>query len=258
MLAALLLSISAHAAGAIVVLDSTPAQSASLDWTELRLEVSASSHLRRGAWQDRRVQEQDALDNLTPRILELASHVPVTAAFTADKWMDGHPTLADGLQRGLKGWRVDETRYFAEGGVEMDAVLDLQDWLRPAMLAHAMEDPPQVPKDGPTGILIDARGTGFKPVYAPTVRTTAGTEVVGLEQLGQAAAQTLAPVLYVLDPADPRTHARVGDAPLFARGTHTTDGVLILDGASSGPMLAHSAAEALVAGARVVMVIDPP
>jgi hypothetical protein len=264
MLLALFLSVAvplsgpAHASGAVVSLGGRGAATASLDWTDLSLDVSAASHLRRGAWQDRRVQEQDALDELGPRISALASEIPVTVGFTAGRWLQGPPELAGGLRRGLKGWRVEETRYLAGGGVEMDAVLDLQDWLRPAVLVHAIEDPPRVPTDGPTGILIDARGTGFLPVYAPTVRTPAGTDVIALDRLGRVAAQTLAPVLYVLDPADPRTHGRIGDRPLFARGTHTDEGVLYLDAASSGPMLAHSAADALVAGALVVVVIDPP
>ena len=226
-----------------------------IDWTSLRLEVSAGSDITIGAWKDRRVQEQDALDRLSPAIAKLAARVCVTPGSTAGDLMDGSSELATRLQEALHSWKIDETRYHSKGSVELDAALDLQAWLRPALTSLATSTVPPLPADAATGLVIDTRGLPFEPCLAPTVLQPDGTAIMRAQLLGEEAANLSTPVAYVSDPADPRVWKRVGDRPYLARAATVHSHELVLDPATAAGLPPETAA--LVARGKVVMVVEP-
>lgn len=229
-----------------------------VDWTTFRLEASASSERTVGAWKDQRIREQDALDRLEPRILALAPEVRITPDSTAGDRMAEGDELAQRLSEGLRLWKVEETRYISTGRVEMDAALDLQAWLRPALVALARAEPPPAPTGTTTGLLVDARGLGFQPCLLPRL---SGPDGRVLFEAGSLSADTVrrgVPVVYVTDPADPRAFPRVGDHPLFARGASVaSNGDLVLDAADAGAIAQNADFPALAAAGRVVFVVDP-
>lgn len=227
-----------------------------INWTDLRLEVTARSDRTVGAWKDRRVQEQDAVDRLAPRIVALAERMPVTPDRTATDLMDSDPDLQRRLSASLSDWRIEETRYQASGGVEMDAVLDLRVWLRPALASLASGgDPPDLPEDA-TGLVIDARGLPFTPSVSPTVLSADDEAVLRAQLVAEGTLRARSPALYVLDPADPRAARRAGRQPLFAQATAVRGGALVL--ASATAALAAPELGDLVAAGRVVIVVDAP
>lgn len=253
--AVLLAAVSWAADGAFApVVEETP--SGRINWTELRLEVTARSDRTVGAWKDRRVQEQDAVARLAPLMTALAERVAVTPSQRVDEVMAAEEELGRRLRSSLSDWRVSETRYQAAGGVEMDASLDLETWLQPALRSLARPgDAPEVPQ-GPTGIVIDARGLSFSPSMAPTVVRTDGTVVARAQVLAAGALRQRSPVLYVSDPADPRAAQRAGSAPLFAQATAVQSGGLVLAAASAAGT--HPDVPKLVASGRVVLVVGAP
>ena len=228
--------------------------SGSINWTEMRLVVSSRSDIKKGAWKDRRVQEQDALDSLPPRLHKAARAVQVTPESTAADLISDGGEAALAVEEGLTNWRVIETRYHATGGVEMDGGLDLEQLLRPAVAALATGAPtaPIVP-GAPTGVVIDARGLPFVPCVAPSVLAADGRAVVRAQLLSEEAARFSTPVVFVSDPAASRAWKRAGDNPIFARASAGRECELTLEATSA--LAADPAAAPLIAAARVVIVV---
>jgi hypothetical protein len=225
-----------------------------IDWTTLRLTVASRSDRSQGAWHDRRMQEQDALDSLGPRVQSQATAIHITPTVTADDVLSSTDELSGRLNEELKSWKVTETRYHTSGGVEMTGELDLHTWLRPALLARASQAPSEGSPGDLTGLVLDARGESVPLSIAPVVLDPAGARVVALELASADALMTSAPVLYVTDPADPAAWSRAGDNPAFGRITDSRAGAWILSPDSTlgtDPRIAP-----LVAVGKVVVVVD--
>ena len=226
----------------------------SINWTQMLLVVSSRSDRTVGAWKDRRVQEQDALDSLPPRIQAAARKVPVTPDNAAEDIISDGGEAGIAVEEGLGNWRVIETRYHASGGVEMDGGIDIGLLLRPALAAlAAAEAPAAAPPGGPTGIVIDARDLPFVPCIAPSVMTADGRTFSRAQSLHVDAARLLTPVVFVSDPAAVTAWKRAGDAPIFARASAARACEVVLDPAS--PLVQDPAAPALVAAGKVVIVV---
>lgn len=228
---------------------------AAVDWTRLVLRVTAHSDRAMGAWHDRKVQEQDALDQLGRKIAKAARTIRVTATATAGDLIEVGDTLSHRLKEGLEDWRVTETRYHDPSGVEMDAELDLHAWLRPELLSLASDTATPLPSTGPTGVVIDARGVSFEPCVVPTVSTPSGRVLVDASSLSAQAVRSRTPVLYLSAPGDPRVARRAGAAPLFLRASSADGCAVVLDPADARSLGAHPEVGALVANARIVLLV---
>jgi hypothetical protein len=229
---------------------------AQVDWTALELHVTARSDRSFGAWKDRRMQEQDALDALGPKVRELATGLRVTPDHRVQDLLTGDPKLASRLEDGLQSWKVSETRYHTGGGVEMSAKLDLHAWLRPALASIATQVETTGEPGDATGVVIDARGQALTLPLAPRVQAADGRVLIDLSLISAEVVQTQAPVRYVTDPADPAAWKRAGDAPLFARATDTSGGAWVL--AEGAPLATDPRLAPLVAQGRIVVVVDEP
>lgn len=238
------------------VLESLP--DGRIDWSRLVLEVQAQSDMRVGAWMDRRVQEQDALDRLGPRVERLAQRVRVTPDTLAVDLMSAEGELPRRLEDTVEDWRVVETRYHDGGAVEMLAELDLQRWLRPALRSLAAQEAPAAGPGDVTGLVVDARGLPFEPCLAPRVTAPTGAVLFGAQRLTADAFELAAPVVYVTDPADPRAVQRAGDRPLLVRAASVVGGgELVLDPAAARKLEADPDLPTIAARGRVVVVVGP-
>jgi len=230
-----------------------------VNWTDMRLVVDSRSDRTVGAWKDRKVQEQDALDSIGPRIDAAARRVPVTSGSTAGDLFEVGGEVGARLEEGARGWQIDETRYHQGGGVEMSASINLRTWLLPALTGLATASAPSsevwTAEGRPTGLVIDARGLPFQPSLVPTVTTVDDRPVLGAQLLAPAIDARAAPVVYVTDPADPRAAARAGDAPMFAQAVSARGAKLVL--AAGSKMADAPELSDLVAGRRIVVVVDP-
>ncbi len=228
-----------------------------VDWTDLLLVVDSRSDRTVGAWKDRRIQEQDALDSIIPRMDNAARSVPVTAESAASDLFTVGGEVGERLEEGSRGWQIEETRYHQGGGVEMSASLDLRTWLLPAIKSLSTAGAVQLDKgaDAPTGLVIDARGLPFVPSLVPSISTVDERPIVRVQLLGAAADVRAAPIVYVTDPADPRAYARAGERPLFAQAAAARGAELIL--AAGSEIGDDPRVPSLVAAQKVVVVVDP-
>ncbi len=231
----------------------------------MELEITSRSDRDVGAWgaTDRRVQEQDALHRLAPMIHDAAKNVLVQPDRAASDYLGPKEAPADieiarRLDDGLKAWRVRETRYLTNGGVEMDGVLELHRWLRPILLASAGGTPQTPNPDGPTGILLDARHVDFRPCIAPEVHTATGQVLASPSSVHAEVLRKQAPVAYVLDPSDQIASERIGKYPLFLTAESSRDEcVLVLTKADSLLLSASPTFPGVVSTGRLVVVVSP-
>ena len=229
-----------------------------IDWSALRLEVTITSNHSRGAWQDRRLQEQDALDQLNARMSYLAGEVPITAELTAGDIMSAGGDLGDRLSAGADRWTVEEARYYTRGGVELVGVLDLRTWLWPALVELAEGEPlPEAEAAAATGLLVDARGLDVDLSMCPTLQTASGVTVLSPVLYSDDAARRRAPVLYVSDPADPRAAKRAGSAPMMVQAASVDESGAIVLGTPGARLAKDATVSAIVSRGDVVIVVSP-
>ncbi|MCB9778502.1 MAG: hypothetical protein H6742_08075 [Alphaproteobacteria bacterium] len=226
-----------------------------IDWTRLVLVVESESDRKVGAWMDRQIQEQDAIDRLRPAFADLARRVRVTPDTLAADLVLGEGDLSRRLAEGVQDWQVTETRYHDSGVVQLTAELDLRRWLRPALRSLSAQGPaPEGPGEA-TGILVDARALPFEPCVAPRITAPTGTVLIGAQRLVPAAYDEGPPVLFVSDPADLQAIERIGDRPVLVVATSVQHGgELVLDPASARTVESLPDLAALAALGRVVIV----
>jgi hypothetical protein len=234
-----------------------------INWTTMELEITSRSDRTVGAWKDVRVQEQDALDRLKPLVEDAAKRIRMFPGTRAEDHMtpSEDPASLDVARRindGIDAWRVRETRYLSNGGVEMDGVLELHRWLRPALLALPYTAVDTATTEGPTGVLIDARHLAFRPCVSPEVWTSDETPIFSPQRINPEVLRVRTPMVYVRDPADPHAAERAGDHPLFITAAASTqDCVVMLSPSDSQLLNASKAFPAVVASAKVVLVVSP-
>ena len=240
-----------------------PVEAGQIDWTHMRLEITARSDRTVGAWKNVRVQEQDALDRLRPLIDDAARRVRFDPERRADDLLatdegGAPPNIIRRLDDGLGSWRVRETRYLSNGGVEMDGVLEIHRWLRPMLMSLAKAPDQRPTKDGPTGVLIDARHLSFRPCLAPELRAPDETALIHPSKVRSDVMRSKTPVIYVQDPADPIAAERAGAQPIFLTASSSKRECLLYATPSDAQLLSKSAGfSSAVAAARVVIVVTP-
>jgi hypothetical protein len=228
------------------------AQGVHIDWTTLSLEV----------WTDtlgRPTQSLEAVEQLGRREVDVAVQqsyggVRVTStALLRDLVSDER--LGAAVATRLPRWTVDEVVYGTSGRVRLTASLSLQDLLQPwsTQIARAGSPPPN--PEGPTGLLVDARGTGARPAFCPRLLDELGRPLYSGE-LYEEQAVSVAPYLFVPDPAHPAT-AVLGPAPVLVRATRREgESDLVLD--HEGAQRVAELTETLLGRGKVVVVVDPP
>ena len=214
-----------------------PAASGTVDWSAGTITVTARSTAQTGAWRDRRLQEQDALDHLQPLVTAALETLCVSKGVTGEDLLARPGEIGAALTAGIRGWEVAETRYFEKGGVEMDARIELAKWLGPVRSKSPVAT---------AGLIVDARGLDVSPCAYPLVDASG-------RALWSVSDDALSlPALYVSDPQDPRVAARVGANALTVRATGAGQRTLTIEAASAATIDAAATASRLL-----VVVVDP-
>lgn len=240
-----------------------PVGSGRINWTTMQLEITSRSDRTVGAWKDVRVVEDDALKRLKPLMDDAARGIRYDPNRSADDLLatdeaGAPPAVARRLDDGLASWRVRETRYLSNGGVEMDGVLELQRWLRPMLLTDNISIKINKNLEGSTGVLIDARHLRFTPCVAPEVRTPEGEILVHHSAVHPDILRVRSPVAYVSDPAAAEAVQRGGDHPMFLTAESSErDCKLTLSSADSQRLIDSPAFGNAVASGQVVLVVTP-
>lgn len=217
-----------------------------IDWSRLVLEVSASGFdpLLKS---DSKPLEQQAISAIDARIGALAAEVPLRVDLRLGQ---ASPHV---VKDALAGWAVRESRYYAAGPVEVVGELDLQP-VAALWLSQRAVVPPAT-AEGPSGVLIDARGRGVEPVLAPMLVDPAGG-VLYDGTVFKDVAYARAPVVWVSDPAHPDAQ-RAGRDPAFFVAMGGGPGVVQLSEGDAVRFRGTVAVSRAIGEGNVVIVVDP-
>ncbi|NOK16792.1 LPP20 family lipoprotein [Corallococcus carmarthensis] len=194
-----------------------------------------------------RAAKLDAFRNL----LEQAKGIQVSAGRTVGDEL-ARDEVKGRVEGAIRGYKILATRYFSDSGVEMDVEVPL------AALTAALtpaQDPAIVLNDGAakyTGLVVDARGLGAKPVLAPRLVDTTGKALYGAAVLTAEARGTTGVAAWFdsLDAA--RKASRVGDKPLVVKAAQLQGSDLVLN--AEGIRALTEANTRFLAEGRVVIV----
>lgn len=185
------------------------------------LKAANPAQARLGA---ERAAKLDAFRNL----LEQAKGIQVSAGRTVgDEW--ARDEVKGRVEGAIRGYKVVAKRYFSDSGVELDVEVPLA--ALSAALIPAQDAAIVLNAEGAkkyTGLVVDARGLGLKPVLAPRLVDAAGKALYAATVLTDEArgATGVAAWYESLDAA--RKAALVGDKPLVVKASQLQGSDLVL------------------------------
>jgi len=200
-----------------------------------------------------RAARLDALRNC----LEAVRGVRVSGEQTVGGALAADPGLRSQVEGVVKGFQVvGKPRYFSDGGVEMDVEVPLDGVAAAVLPAASAGAAAGGGAAGPTGLLVDARGTGLAPALAPRLLDEKGLELYGAGMVVPEVRRKAGAAGWARDPAAARQQQaeRLGERPLELKVVRSqgTDAVLGDEAAAA----LRAAAPGLLAEGRVVIVTD--
>ncbi len=168
-----------------------------------------------------RAAKADALRN----ILEAIRGVKVDGNGSAGDLLKKDPALTAKVQGVAKNFKVTDTRYFSDGGVEVDVEMTIDavaDALIPPKPEAAKAEPAKVEPskksdEGPTGLIIDASAVKPAPALAPRVLDETGAEVYGPGSVSAHRSGVTGYASYARDVDAARKDGRVKDKPMVVK-----------------------------------------
>ena len=190
----------------------------------------------------------DALRNC----LEVMKGVTVSGTQTVSGAVGADNAVRGAVEGAVRGFRTVATRYFSDGGVEIDVEVPL-DGVADAVLPKAAAAPPA--STGPTSLVIDATGLKLAPALAPRLLDEAGKELYGPASLGESARKAGGVAAYArsLDAAKRDLSARLGDRPVVVKAIRAQGTDLVLSAADAATFAARPL---FLAEGRVVIITD--
>jgi hypothetical protein len=201
-----------------------------------------------------RVAKLDALRNL----LESVKGLRVSGTVTGGE-LEKSAEVKAKVEGTVKNFKVVDTKYFSDGGVELVVQVPLDGVLLETLVsdvgkaAAAVSDPK--PGDS-TGLVIDAKGLGAVAALAPRLMGDDGKEIYGPDRVTKEAAQSRGVAAYTKTMDDAMRDSRAGANPLVVRAARlaapqSSDLVVSADDAGKIQKLAG-----LLAAGRVIIVVD--
>ncbi|MFW6369481.1 MAG: LPP20 family lipoprotein, partial [Myxococcota bacterium] len=123
-----------------------------------------------------RAARMDAMRN----ILETLQGVQVTSGSTAGGVMASDSAVKARVEGVIRRFEVVDTRYFADGGVEVDVEMSILGEVAASLMPpertgiQAAEGSPEI-----SGLIVDASGLDLSPALAPRIVDEAGNQVYG-------------------------------------------------------------------------------
>ena len=202
-----------------------------------------------------RAAKLDALRN----ILEAVKGVRIASNKTAGQAMEEKPEVAAKVEGIVKSFKVLDTKYYSDGGVDVVVQVPLDGVLTEALVSEtatssvkaAAADP-----SGTTGIIVNAKGLGALPALAPRLINDAGKDIYSAALVTREAVTKHGIAGYTTSLDTAMKDARVADKPLIVRATKLSekggsDLVLAAEDVTKVQKLAGALADA-----RVIIVTD--
>jgi hypothetical protein len=185
------------------------------------MKASNPAQARLGA---ERAAKLDAFRNL----LEQAKGVQISAGRTVGDAL-ASDEIRGRVEGVLRGFKVANKRYYSDNGVEMDVEVPLA--AITSALGAASDTAIAVNTEGAkkyTGLIVDARGLGAKPVLAPRLLNGEGKPVYGPEALSSEARKSTAVAAWYKSLEDAQKSPLVGEKPLVVKAAQLQGSDLVL------------------------------
>lgn len=217
-----------------------------VNWTQLRLEVETSATSTSSA-QSTESLEQAAIDRLGGALRDALGLVPLAPGVRVQT-LDGFDAA-----RAVSGWTILETRYGPGGRVTVVGAAPLLPALGGWSVSRAVV-PPVKPPEGPSGVVIDARGLDAAPSWSPRVLDPSG-EVLYDGVLLRSVAYDRVPATWVTSVLAPGASA-AGLHPVVLLAGAVRDGALVLVPEDAARWRTEVAPTAAAANGTLVVILD--
>ena len=171
--------------------------------------------------QARIMAEQAAKADALRNILESLKGVKVSANVTVGQTMDADQRVRTEIQGVVRNFQVIATRYYSDGGVEVDVRMPLDGKVTEVVLNKELN---KSKSTDPTGVIVMAAGKKIVPVLAPRILDDKGNVVYGVAMVSEAGAAN-GIVAYHTTEADARKDRRVTDNPVVVKAVGVKDSV---------------------------------
>jgi hypothetical protein len=200
-----------------------------------------------------RAARMDAMRN----ILETLQGVQVTSGSTAGGIMDADSAVKARVEGVLRNFQVVDTRYYSDGGVEVDVEMSIVGDVARALMPPGPPEPLQSEGEARySGLVIDASGSGLTPALAPRILDERGNEVFGARNVNAEAVASRGVAGYRRSMDEARADERAGDAPLILRALEAKGADVIITNADAATIKNEAQNLSFLSDGRVVIVID--
>ncbi|MEL6340411.1 MAG: LPP20 family lipoprotein [Myxococcota bacterium] len=231
-----------------------------INWTEKTVTVTGSGapslkapNVAVARLNAERAAKLDALRN----IVEAVKGVRVSGTKSAGDAMKDSAKVQSEVEGIVKKFKVLDTKYFSDGGVDVIVQVDLDGVLTETLVPDAGTSVKSAPPSPDvTGIVVNAQGVNLTPAIAPEIVDESGTRLYHAGAVDREAVMKHGVISYNKSLASAMKDSRVGSKPLVIRALKA-DGAggsnLIISSADAGKLA--QANHALAMG-KVIIVTD--
>lgn len=159
--------------------------------------------------QSERTAKVDARRN----ILNTVKQLRVSDTTSIHSLLNNQPQLNQKLNDLVRDYETLETKYYADGGVDIQVKLHLTKILLAVQDSTLGSAPPEETTTTKTGIIIQSSGLNTPPALAPYIRDQQGETLFSPEFVSKTTAQRNGLVVYVTSLKEALNHERIGPNP---------------------------------------------
>ena len=201
--------------------------------------------------------EMDALRN----IMTAVQGVQLDSETTVGEALSSNGTLKAQVTGTAKGFRRVDTRYFSDGGVEIDVEMGVEELLADLFpAAEKTQEQVVLPSAGTpenTGLIVDAQGLKPTPALAPRLVDEAGKEVYAASFVGKDAIKANGIAGYLKTVEEAKSSARVGAKPLTIKALRLAGASdLVVSDADAARLRDPAGNVSFLGEGRVIIVAD--
>ncbi|HCF59319.1 MAG TPA: hypothetical protein DFS52_15165 [Myxococcales bacterium] len=200
--------------------------------------------------------EMDALRN----ILQTVQGVQLNSETRVGEALSSNGELKSKVEGTARGFRRVDTRFFSDGGVEIDVEMSIEDLL--ADVLPAQEEPQKVtiPTKGElqsTGLVVDAKSLNPTPALSPRLLDESGKVVYEAAFVTREALKANGIAGYLKSVEQARQSARVGQKPRLVKALRLAGpSDLVISDADASRLRDPEGNASFLAEGRVIIVVD--
>lgn len=213
--------------------------------------------------------EKAAIKNARNNLLNVLKYVRLDSANTVGTLMLQNDKYKEEIAALVQKAPPLDIKYRADSSVEVLVEVKLYGPLTDFYLQKVLAGPPRaMTKKEPSkveskfivsGLIIDARGVGAQPAFAPKILDETGKEIWGVSHMIKEVVSSQGTVVYVKNLAFAQTHPRAGEAPYTAKalrafGPEKTD--LVITSTDAQAIVRAAESQPFLAEGRIIILLD--